>query len=294
MVRLAAFIAGFVVMAWSVAVAAAPDAVDGWAIARADSPTACVATGRPEGEANLSLVADGPLFEMIAVATDFPQEKSTYPLTLAFDDSPPVQAVALGEKGRLAISVGRGEPARTIAAASRVRVTVQGRAHDFSLANAGAALDAVARCAGQPALAGQDEPPAGPIAGAGGWQLMVTMPGVPERACAARIAGDQIDIVMLLNSDGDLVLVGGHNDWASWGDDVALQLSIDGAPPLAMPAKTVKTLIMTLIADPDQLRRLRSAKTLDWTLPTGHARGKITGLGVALEAMKACKAREGS
>jgi hypothetical protein len=265
--------------------------VDGWTIARAGSPTACVARGPSQDGVNLSLVADGPLFEMIVVAPDFPQEKSSYAVTLAFDDQPPVQAVALGEKGRLAISIGRGESARTIASSSRVSVTVEGRARAFPLNNAAAALDAVARCAGQQTLAEQDDQPPEPIRGAGAWRLMVTMPGVPERACAARIAGDQIDTVMLLNKDGDLVLIGGHNDWASWGDDAALRLSIDGGPPLAMPAKTLNNLIVTLVTDPDQLRRLRTARTLDWTLPTGHVRGKVAGLGAALDAMKACRAQ---
>lgn len=300
MSRLAAFIAGtLIALASAMASAATPGAppaaetrdVDGWTVARAGSPTACTATRPSQGEASLSLAAEGPLFELILSATDFPQAKSTYRVTLAFDDSPPVQAVALGEKGLLAIAVSRGEPARTLAAASHVRVTLEGRAHDFSLANAGAALDAVARCAGQQTLAAQDDRAAEPIAGAGAWQLMVTMPGVPDRACAARIAGDQIDIIMLLNNDGDLVLVGGHNDWATWGGDVALQLSIDGASPLTLTAETINNLIMTPVTDPDQLRRLRSAKTLDWTIPTGRVRGKVAGLGAALEAMKTCKAQ---
>ncbi len=296
--RLAALIAGAFIGLGSGALAA-PSAnpgaespiVEGWTITRAGSPTACVAAGPTDDGGLLSVVAEGPLFEMVVVASDFPEPKSTYPVILVFDEQPPVQAVALGENGQLAINVGRGGPARTITSASRVLVTADGHAHAFSLRNAAAALDAVARCAGQQTLAEQDDRPAEPIAGAGAWRLMVTMPGVAQRACAARVAGDQIDTIMLLNNDGDLILIGGHNDWATWGGDVALKLSIDGSAPVDMMANTVNNLMMTRITDPDQLRRLRTARTLDWTIPTGHVRGKVAGLGRALDAMRACRSR---
>jgi hypothetical protein len=298
MYRLAALIIGTLIALGSAAHAspnpgpgAETFAVEGWTIIRGESPMVCWATGASEGGAELTLAAEGPLFEMIVVAPDFPQDKSSYQVALSFDGKPPVQAAALGEKGLLAISVGRGEPARAIAAASRVQVTAGGHAHGFSLKNAAAALDAVARCAGQQTLAEQEDRPPAPIAGAGAWRLMVTMPGFPEPACAARIAGNQIDTIMVLNNHGDLVLIGGHNDWATWGGDVPLQLSIDGEQSHVLTASTLNNLIVAQISDPDDVGRLRAAKTLDWTIPTGHVRGKVAGLGVALDAMEVCRAK---
>ncbi len=200
--------------------------------------------------------------------------------------------VTLGYRGLMGINLGRGESARMVATSSRISVTIDGHTHAFSIRNAAAALDAVARCAGQPTLSEDSERPTIPIAGAGQWHLMESLAGVKGRPCAARTAGDQIDTILLLNDSGDLVLIGGHGDWATWGGAVPLQLSIDGAPPATMTASTVDNLILVLIKDPSLVSRLREASFLDWTIPTGHVRGEVARLGVALDAMKACKAEE--
>jgi hypothetical protein len=96
---------------------------------------------------------------------------------------------------------------------------------------------------------------------------------------------------LLLNNDGDLILIGGHSDWATWGGNVPLQLAINGGAPTPLTAGTAANLIMVLVKDPALLARLRAAKTLDWTIPTGHVHGEVAGLGVALDAAKACKAQ---
>jgi hypothetical protein len=272
--------------------AASDQSVEGWAISPGNQGplSVCVASEPSEAHAMLSLAAVGPGFEMIVTAPDFPKEKAPYNVTLAFDGKSPVTTVALGDRGVIQILVNRGDSAKTIAAASHISVTVEGRTHDFSLRNAAAALDAVAHCAGEPTLSEQTDEAPTPITGGGNWRLSVTIPGVFSRVCSARIDGDQIDTNMLLNNSGDLVLIGGHKDWATWGSDVPLQLAVDGEPPLAMTAKTALNLITVLVKDPSLVQRLRDAKTLDWTIPTGHVRGDVAGLGVALDAMKACKA----
>ncbi|MGH7023509.1 MAG: hypothetical protein ACREEB_07960 [Caulobacteraceae bacterium] len=269
--------------------AASESAVEGWTVSRLN-PTACVASGPTDGDAKLSLAAEGPMFAMIVEASDFPKERSSYSAILTFDNKPPVSAAALGDKGILHINVGRGDSAKTVAAASRVTVAVNGRAHNFALPNVAAALDALAHCAAQPTLAEQVDQPPVPIRGAGTWKLMTTLPATPGRVCSARVAGEKIDTMMLLNNDGNLVLIGGHSDWATWGGDVPLKLAIDDGPPIDLTASTVMNLIVVLIRDPALRQRLRSAKTLDWNIPTGHVRGDVSGLGVALDAVKACKA----
>jgi hypothetical protein len=264
-------------------------AVAGWTITHGSDPAVCFAEGPSDGQATLSLATAGPLFFVIVGAPDFPREKASYTAMLSFDGGPPVSAVALGENGTLSISTG-DEPVRIIAASSRVSVTVDGHTHSFSLRNAAAALDGAAHCAGQQALAQRPNQPPVAIAGAGSWTLLVTMAGVPGRACSARNPGAEIDTILTLNNDGDLILIGGHRDWATWGGDAPLQLSIDGETPIKMQAQTINNLILTLVKDPGVIARLRRAKTLDWTIPTGHVRGEVTGLGLAIDAMKACKA----
>ena len=270
--------------------AAGEPQVDGWTIVRSDQSRVCVAGGPSDGQASLSIAVEGPLFTLMVEAPDFPMAKDSYTVELAFDDKPPVQAPALGDGGVIGVNFGRGEPARILAAAAKVSFTVDGHTHHFSLRNAAAALDAVARCAGEPTLSEQVDAPPAPIPGAPGWTLALTLPGVAGPACMARIAGDQIDTMMVLNRDGDLLLIGGHSDWATWGGDVQLQLAVDDAPPVKLTATTLNNLILTLVKDPQLLQRLRQARTLEWTIPTGDVRGQVAGLGVALDAVTRCHA----
>jgi hypothetical protein len=299
-VRAFIWVAAYVVFAGSAAAATVPGGpfphVDGWTITPAaqlggaNGVKACVASGPSDGQAALSLAAEGPQFLLILSAPDFPSEKAAYTVALSFDGKPPIQTVALGDGGDLGIGIGRGDAARTVVASSRVSVMVNGRTHKFSLAHAAAALDAVARCAGEPTLSEQPQQTGQPIGGAPGWTLALTLPGTPGRACMARIPGDQIDTMLLLNNDNDLLLIGGHNDWATWGGDVPLTLAIDGGAPVTLTAGTVNNLILVLVKDLGLVDRLRAAKVLDWTIPSGHVRGNVAGLGAALDAVKKCKA----
>ena len=266
---------------------------DGWTIRRAEQPHVCVASGPADGGARLSLIADGPGFDLNAEAPDFPRDGGSYTAATAFDGGPPATGTIHGVNGLVSLSLGRGEPARRAVSASTVAITVNGRTHRFSLRNAAAALDAVARCAGEPTLAEQPEAERQPIAGAGDWMLMVTMPGAPGRACAARVEGAEIDTLLLLNDVGDLLLIGGHKDFAMGAGQVPMSLSIDGAPPLILNANTLGNLIITEVKQPPVVERLRRAKAIDWGIPAGHVRGEVAGLGVALDAMKACKAQRG-
>jgi hypothetical protein len=169
-----------------------------------------------------------------------PSDQASYSVELSFDGRATVSTVGLGRGGVIGIRVGRGEPTKTLAAASALTISVEGHAYSFSLRNAGAAVDAVARCVGVPTFS-EEAPPPQPISGAGRWTLTTQMPGVTERACSSRAAGDQIDVILLLNKDHQLVLMGGHPDWATWGGQVPLELSIDGGPPTKMTATQPKT-----------------------------------------------------
>ncbi|MGH6955301.1 MAG: hypothetical protein ACREEW_01395 [Caulobacteraceae bacterium] len=268
--------------------AGTPSAIGGWTVDRVNG-AACVATGPTDGDASLALVAGGPMFMMIATAGDFPQAKTSYIVELSFDGRTPVSAVALGDGGAIGIPLGR-DGVQAVATATRVSIRIAGVVHTFMLRNARAALDAVADCAGEPGLLEQEqsEESPKPIPGAGHWTLLTNLPGIGGRVCSARIKGDQIDTMLLLNRDGQLVLMGGHPDWATWGKSVPLQLSIDGATPVRLTADTVRNLIMVLVKDPNLLRRLRGARSVDWITPTRRVRGDVTGLGVALDAVSAC------
>jgi hypothetical protein len=270
------------------AAAGDPPKIEGWTIAKGAAANVCAASGPTDGGANLSLVAEGPLFVLAIQAPDFPYEKASYVVNLAFDSDTPLDAPGLGDKGLITVSVGRGQSARIVAKASAVTVTVAGQSHHFSIRNAGQALDAVARCIGQPTLSETVEEPSTPIAGAGDWRLQTNLPGAPH-VCSARVAGPQIDTILLLNDDGEIVLIGSHSDWATFGGDTSLRLAIDGAEPLELKSSSALNLITTRITDPALVDRLRQAKTLTWGIRGGHVHGDVTGLGAALDAIKRCR-----
>ena len=272
---------------------AQPAAPAGWTLERTnaagDSTQICVATQTSAGDTSLMLAAIGPLFTLVVGASDFPKERDSYEATLSFDGKAPVTAPALGDGGQMEIRLGRGGPAQTVASASRVSVSIAGRTHQFSLQNASGALDAVARCAGVPTLSEQAAAPL-PIPGGGAWKLDQNLPGLQKKACSARDTGSEIDTILMLNDKDELLLIGGHPDWATWGGDVPLQLAIDGAAPVSFQASTVENLILVRVTDPAVIQRLRQAKALEWRIPTGRVHGDVAGLGAALDAVARCKA----
>jgi hypothetical protein len=131
-------------------------------------------------------------------------------------------------------------------------------------------------------------PPGQPIAHAGQWRLMG--PGDPA-PCSARLLGTEIDTMLLINKDGDLVLVGGRGDWALAASEQTVTLQIDNGPPADVKAEFVTNLVLALVADTALLKQLRHAHQLGWTLPMGHFAAHVTGLGTALDAARACYRR---
>lgn len=266
--------------------------VDGWSIRHLDAKGSCLAEGPSEGQAQIAIVATGPLFQLLVRAPDFPSDETSHPLELSFDGKPSVHGVGMGAgQGVVVFNIGLADSG-TLTRSSRFSVTVQGRTHEFPLKNTLAAFDAVAQCAGQIPLSERKPPTEKPVPGGGKWVLTETLAGLRGRACSARVTGDQIDTILLLNQRGDLVLMGGHGDWATWGGEVPLELSIDGSEPTRLKASTVNNLILVSVTDPALLQRLRAARTLDWSIPTGRVRGDVTGLGVALDALKQCSERK--
>ncbi len=127
-----------------------------------------------------------------------------------------------------------------------------------------------------------------PIRGAGDWLLSDRLPGVEERTCTARITGPDANITLVLNNVGAPVLMVGRSDWDSAGGEIAFEVAIDGAAPVALRGSAVGTLVLVLVEDADVLTRLRSARMLEWSFPFGRFRTSVTGLGTALDALRAC------
>lgn len=272
------------------AAAGPPTAPPGWALEKVNTMT-CVASGPTDGQAQLTLVAVGAQFLMLVSSPDFPEAASTQQATLVFDDGAPVYTPASGDHGVLQIRVGRGDSAQDLIKSSRVTITVAGHVLHFPLDQSAAALDAVARCAGQPTLAEAPQKPDLPIPGGGKWMLQPVLPGITGRACHARLAGEQMDTILAFNNDGTLILIGGHSDWSIGTGEQSFALSIDGGPRIPMKANLLDNIFLSPAYDGKLTEQLSHAKKLDWYLPNGELHIDVTGIGVALDAMRQCKAQ---
>jgi len=221
-------------------------------------------------------------------SADLPRAKATYPLSLVIDGGHSVGLSAMGADSTMGVSIG-GDLARAVGSATRLAVIVGGKGYVFTVHDAQAAMDAVARYAGAPTLAEREIRRLRPIPLAGEWRLSATLPGVTGSACTARINGDQVDTILMINRSGQLLLVAGHNGWAAWGGELDVSLQIDGDTPDKLKAFSFNNLVMTEVTNETVLLRLRRARTLDWSLPLGHFHAAVSGLGIALDAVKACQ-----
>ena len=137
---------------------------------------------------------------------------------------------------------------------------------------------------GSPALSQGVEQP---IPNAAGWALTA----VPQSGCFARRAGAQVDTTLAIGRDGKLVLGAGHPEWNIPSGDKPVTLRVDGGAPHAFEASPVGNLIFVLIDDNGLTNQIRQAHQLGWTLGPNAYSAEVGGLGVALDAVRACNAK---
>ena len=112
------------------------------------------------------------------------------------------------------------------------------------------------------------------------------MPGAPG-SCSAKLPGDAIDLILMINNDGKLVLTAGHPDWNASPGQFQSTLSVDGRKPTTLGVSGAGPLYLG--TPPDKVTAaLRRSKTLDWTLPPGAFHVASAGLGAAMDGVIAC------
>ncbi len=119
-----------------------------------------------------------------------------------------------------------------------------------------------------------------------GWQVVPTA-GSPGN-CSARLPGPRVDIILMVNTSGKLVLTAGHRDWNRMDQNFDSVMAVDGGPPAHLTGDSVGPLFMALVSD-DLYRRLRGARDIDWTLPAGQFHIQVAGLGAAFDETIACE-----
>ncbi len=138
----------------------------------------------------------------------------------------------------------------------------------------------------------QAEKPVDPTAilipGADDWFLENS---TPERrgSCHAYSLAPPVLIFLIRAADGTPVFGAVSQAFTvKEGQPVAATLSIDGGAPIALPARGIAPLILARIEDPALVARLRAARAVDWTFPSGRYHAEIAGWGLAFDALKTC------
>jgi hypothetical protein len=223
---------------------------------------------------------------MLVSSAAFSGPKSNYPVTLHFSNGTELNTNSVKDSSTIGIPV-TPEIFAHLGDMDLVTITSTGARYDFKLNGAGAAVDAVLDCAGfKNYRALMSEPPV-PIAGAGDWKLVARLPGTNN--CSVRVNGPEVNTSMMLNGDGELILIAGRPDWAFSGQGVKASLAIDGGPPTEEAGYVLTTIAMFKVTGA-QIRQLMAATDVDWKLPWGVYHAKVNGLGVAYSALKACHA----
>jgi len=120
----------------------------------------------------------------------------------------------------------------------------------------------------------------------GQWTHIDNVPG--GTACAARLAGNDIDTMLMINGAEQLILVAGRADWHVSGPQ-EVGLRIDGFELSHLKASAFNNIVLLPIDDLVVQKRLASATDLYWTLSSGRYHASVTGLGDALEWVRQCE-----
>jgi hypothetical protein len=134
--------------------------------------------------------------------------------------------------------------------------------------------------------------PVTPIPGAGKWMMVQDLPFNQSPPCVARLEGPEINTTLILNKDGKLILIGGHGDWSMGTGEIHFQLRIDDDPPRVMQGSLLNNIILAPVFDDKLAARVARAKTLSWEASQAGIRTDVTGIGIALDAVRACVARQ--
>ena len=119
----------------------------------------------------------------------------------------------------------------------------------------------------------------------GGWHVAST---ITKGSCLAKIAGPQVDTLLMASKDGRLILV------AAWpGRELPTgaqqgSLAIDDAPPEPVEVQALAMMALYPVKDDTMEARLAKASVLQWHFAWGDFRADVTGLGLAAEALRTC------
>jgi len=126
-------------------------------------------------------------------------------------------------------------------------------------------------------VASADEVPAG-------WQIFSLSPG----SCNAKRPGQEVDTLLMINNEGELILVPAWPGRELPGGMQKGELAIDDGAPLPVEVMTLAMMAFLKVEDDALRKQLDGAKKLHWRFPWGDFNADVTGLGAADAALAKC------
>jgi hypothetical protein len=121
------------------------------------------------------------------------------------------------------------------------------------------------------------------IPGDGAWTLYMVQDG----GCYARLAGHDVDTMVMVNRDTKPVIAIGRPDWNFGPSPISVELKIDAGPSHTLSASPVANIILVVV-DSDLRDAVLNARSMTWTLPIGSFTAPVAGLGKAFQAVVPC------
>jgi hypothetical protein len=132
-------------------------------------------------------------------------------------------------------------------------------------------------------LASAAQGPSQLIPGDGEWSLYT----VPSGGCYARLAGREVDTMVMVNRFSKPVISIGRADWNFGPGDLTVGLRIDMGPVRQVTVSPVGNIVLFAVTD-DLREAVLGARSMTWTLPGGTYSAAVVGLGKAFQAVVPC------
>lgn len=120
------------------------------------------------------------------------------------------------------------------------------------------------------------------------WELRSSAEG--GLPCRAVLRGGEVNLQLMRNREGRIVLAGSHATWEeSWdARTIELSLAVDANSPVQFKANPMGPVLFVLIENAAFEQQLRKASLVQWRLPWGTYTGQAAGLGEAFDAIAFC------
>jgi hypothetical protein len=276
----------------------ASEGPSGWTVSEQNGGPTCRAEGPNFAGATLFLVASSSALVLGISAGEFQEENHSTRVSVQIDHGPAEAMNGIAGDKVIWVSVSKNLSDRLDKATS-IRIATASGNFNFPGRNIGKAMDATLKCAHGSSRAEMWQHHPEMIADGSPWMIMpedplalhLPPPLLKEpSSCTIRRREREVETILLQSQFGKLILAeAGPDMFLDQPDEVDTGLKIDDDPPRQFKALHSGNIVFVLIERRTMVERLRRAKSICWTLPSGKYCAAIDGIGDALAALDKCQ-----